>query len=132
MPSLVNIDYEQAIYLTLKSLNLFFIFLQSRIFESMAFHKFVRSELRKLISLAKNHKKMAITYRYNNWKIQKVLTIQSKKKQMQEGVSELKVKLSVWKQMITSMTSSSLSGFFNQQQRVDDSKKDEHKAEENK
>jgi hypothetical protein len=32
---------------------------------------------------------------------------------MQEGVSELKLKLGVWKQMITSMTSSSLATLMN-------------------
>lgn len=71
----------------------------------MAFHKFLRQDLRKLLSLAKNQKKMAITFRYNNWKIQKVLSMQQRKKKMVEGVAELKMKLTIWKQMITSLTS---------------------------
>lgn len=52
---------------------MFFIFLQSRIFQSDAFRRFVRNDLRKLVAMAKNYKKMALTYRYNNWKIQRIL-----------------------------------------------------------
>jgi hypothetical protein len=48
---------------------MFFIFLQSRIYESEGFNKFIKTDLKKLISLAKNYKRMALTYRFNNMKI---------------------------------------------------------------
>ena len=60
--------------LILKCLNMFFIFLQSRIYESEAFTRFIKRDLKKLLGLAKTYKKSAITYRFNNWKLQKIIT----------------------------------------------------------
>ena len=95
------LNYEQYIFLILKSFNLFVIFLQSRIFESEGFKKFFRIDLRNLNNLAKNQKRLGVTYRYNNWKIQKVLNVQKKKRDMYASVSELKLKLQLWARSIT-------------------------------
>ena len=34
-----------------------------------------------------------MTYRYNNWKLQKIVTVQQRKQKMYEGVAELRVKM---------------------------------------
>lgn len=52
-----------------KALNLFFIFLQARIYESEGFAKFQRSNLRSLMMLGANYKSLIITYIYNNKKL---------------------------------------------------------------
>lgn len=66
--SLAN-DGQSLLFLILKGLNLFFIFLQSRIYSSDAFWEFIRVDLRRLLKLASSYKSMAMTYRYNNWKL---------------------------------------------------------------
>lgn len=80
-------------FLVLKSINLFFIFLQARIYTSESFWQFIRVDLRRLLKLAQNYKKMAMTYRYNNWKLQKIVTTQQRKQKMYEGVAELRMKM---------------------------------------
>lgn len=84
---------RSLLYLVLKSANLFFIFLQSRIYESDSFKQFMREDLRRLLVLAKQYKSMAMTYRYNNWKLQKIVTVQQRKQKMYEGVAELRMKM---------------------------------------
>lgn len=84
---------EGLFFLILKSLNLFHIFLQSRIYESSEFWQFIRVDLRRLINLANSAKRVAISYRYNNWKLQKIVTLQQKKRKMYEAVAELRVKM---------------------------------------
>lgn len=81
------------VLLALKSANLFFIFLQSRVYESAAFWQFVREDLRRLLALAQQYKRMAMTFRYNNWKLQKIVTVQQRKQKMYEGVAELRMKM---------------------------------------
>ena len=84
---------RNLLFLILKSLNLFFIFLQSRIYSSEAFWEFIRVDLRRLLRLASSYKSLAMTYRYNNWKLQKIVTVQQRKTKMYEGVAELKMKM---------------------------------------
>lgn len=43
---------QSLLFLILKSVNLFFIFLQSRIYESESFWQFIRVDLRRLLKLA--------------------------------------------------------------------------------
>lgn len=83
-------------YFILKSFNLFCIFLLARIYQSDDFWKFMRIELRRLLRIGNHYKKLAMTYRYNNWKLQKIITVQQRKKKMYEGVAELKTKISLW------------------------------------
>lgn len=66
LEALAKVHLQFAI---LKCFNMFFIFLQSRIYDSEGFKKFIKTDLKKLISLAKNYKRMALTYRFNNWKL---------------------------------------------------------------
>lgn len=49
--------------------------------------------MRKLMSLATHYKRWALTFRFNNWKLQKIITLQQRKKKMYEGVAELKLKV---------------------------------------
>lgn len=49
---LVNINYDYLGLLIVKCFNLFFIFMQLRIYESDAFKKFMKRDLRRLITLA--------------------------------------------------------------------------------
>lgn len=67
---------QPLLFLLLKSFNLFFIFLQSRVYQSEAFWEFIRVDIRRLLKLAQSYKSMAMTYRYNNWKLQKIVTVQ--------------------------------------------------------
>lgn len=60
----------------------------------------MRSDRRKLLSLANGYKKLAIAYRFNNWKLQQIAALQSSKRQLYKGVGELKMKLQIWKQMV--------------------------------
>lgn len=53
----------------------------------------MRVDLRKLMSLASHYKRWAMTFRFNNWKLQKIITLQQRKKKMYEGVAELKLKV---------------------------------------
>lgn len=48
----VMINYDHLKLLVLKCFTMFFIFLQSRIYESESFDKFLKRDLRKLITLA--------------------------------------------------------------------------------
>lgn len=80
----------------LKCFNLFFIFLQCRIYESEGFDKFMKRDLRKLISLANNYKKLSSAYRYNNWKLQKVVASQQNRQKMYEGVARLKMNIKIF------------------------------------
>ena len=48
---------------------MFFIFLQSRIYESEGFMKFMKSDVPRLMALAQNYKRFAMAYRYNNKKL---------------------------------------------------------------
>jgi hypothetical protein len=97
---LVTLNRESLIYIILKSINLFHIFLQSRIYESEGFWKFVRIDLRRLLNMANNYKKFTMAYRLNNLKLQQIVNTQQIKKEMYKGVGELKYKLQVWQQMI--------------------------------
>lgn len=74
--------------------------MQSRIYESDSFYKFMRNERRRLMSLAKNYKRQAITFRFNNWKIQKIVGLQQKKLSIYKGVAELKMKLQIWQRLV--------------------------------
>ena len=58
----------------------------------------MRSDLKKILSIGNHYKRLAITYRYNNWKLQKIITLQQRKKKMYEGVAELKMKIQLWQQ----------------------------------
>jgi hypothetical protein len=56
----------------------------------------MRQDLRKLMSIGNHYKRMSITFRYNNWKLQKIITLQQRKKKMYEAVAELKMKVAVF------------------------------------
>lgn len=64
-----GLNEEHLKLLILKCMNMFFIFLQSRIYESDSFHTFMKRDLRKLMNLAKTYKKSTVTQRFNNWKL---------------------------------------------------------------
>ncbi len=49
-----------------KALNFFFIITQIRIYESEGFQKFMRVDLRQLMTMANNYKAHIIKYMYNN------------------------------------------------------------------
>ena len=53
----------------------------------------MREDLRSLLKLANNYKRLAMTYRYNNWKLQKIVSVQEKKQEMEQGVERLRVKM---------------------------------------
>jgi hypothetical protein len=99
---------QSLMFLILKSLNLFFIFLQSRIYESDSFWQFMREDLRRLHRLATSYKRMAMTYRYNNWKLQKIVTVQQRKQKMYEGVAELRVKMAHYQRAQQSLISGNI------------------------
>jgi len=65
-----------------KCFNMFFLFLQSRIYLSEAFSRFVKRDLKKLVALAKNYKRAALTYRFNNDKLQKIISSEENRKKM--------------------------------------------------
>ena len=43
---------------------------------------------------------MSLAYRHNNYKLQKIITLQENKRKMYAGVAELKMKLHLWKDLI--------------------------------
>lgn len=43
---------------------------------------------------------MAITYRFNNWKLQKIAALQQNKNLLYEVVAELKEKLKMWASLV--------------------------------
>jgi len=95
-----------------KCFNLFFLFLQSRIYTSDGFTRFVKRDLKKLVALAKNYKRVAMTYRFNNEKLQKVITAEENKKKMYKGVSEFKLKMELWKDMVKNNLQRTTAAFF--------------------
>ena len=56
-------------------MNLFFIFLQARIYESHGFSKFVRVDLRSMMNMGVNFKRLIITYIYNNKKLEQIIQV---------------------------------------------------------
>lgn len=56
-----------------KALNFFFIIMQSRVYESEGFQKFMRVDLRQLMNMANNFKQRIITYIYNNKKLEDII-----------------------------------------------------------
>jgi hypothetical protein len=85
--SFFMLNESQLKFLILKCLNMFFIFLQNRIYESESFHKFMKRDLRKLMTIAKSYKRQSLTFRFNNWKLQKIVTTQKNLKTMYNGVA---------------------------------------------
>lgn len=77
-------------------MNLFFIFLQARIYDSEGYQKFVRSDLRSLMSMGVNFKSMIITYVYNNRKLQDIIQVQQRKKNMRKQLDELQDMVGVY------------------------------------
>ncbi len=70
-------------------MNLFFIFLQSRIYVSDGFNKFRRVNLRYLMNMGVNYKKIIMTYIYNNKKLEEIIQLQQKKKLMYKKLEGL-------------------------------------------
>jgi hypothetical protein len=68
----------------------------------------MREDLRRLLRLATSYKKMAMTYRYNNWKLQKIVTVQQRKQKMYEGVAELRVKMAHFQRAQQSLISGNI------------------------
>jgi hypothetical protein len=79
-------NFENLSYLLLKATNLFFIFLQARIFKSEGFTKFMRVDLRSIMNMGKNYKKDIMTFMYNNKKLEKIIQVQQNRKQMIKDV----------------------------------------------
>jgi len=67
--TLLDISVVHLQFAIFKCFNLFFIFLQSRVYESESFKKFAKGDLKKLIAMAKNYKRLSLTYRFNNMKL---------------------------------------------------------------
>jgi hypothetical protein len=73
-----------------KALNFFFIITQIRIYESEAFKKFMRVDLRQLMTMANNYKANIIKYMYNNKKLEDIIKSQQKTKLMYKDLQKLK------------------------------------------
>ena len=82
----MNLNIENLSYLLLKATNLFFIFLQARIYKSEGFKKFIRVDLRSIMNMGKNYKKDIMTFMYNNKKLEKIIQVQQNRKQMIKDV----------------------------------------------
>jgi hypothetical protein len=63
------LELQNMFFFMVKALNLFFIFLQTSIYKSDGFPKFQRGNLRHLLMMGANYKRMIITYIYNNRKL---------------------------------------------------------------
>jgi len=82
----MKLNFENLSYLLLKATNLFFIFLQARIYKSEGFKKFMRVDLRSIMNMGKNYKKDIMTFMYNNKKLEKIIQVQQNRKQMIKDV----------------------------------------------
>lgn len=82
----MKLNFENLSYLLLKATNLFFIFLQARIYKSEGFTKFMRVDLRSIMNMGKNYKKDIMTFMYNNKKLEKIIQVQQNRKQMIKDV----------------------------------------------
>lgn len=82
----MKLNFENLSYLLLKATNLFFIFLQARIYKSEGFEKFMREDLRSIMNMGKNYKKDIMTFMYNNKKLEKIIQVQQNRKQMIKDV----------------------------------------------
>lgn len=51
------LNFQNLAFLVLKATNMFFIFLQARIYSSVGFTKFVRADLRQLMNMGANYKR---------------------------------------------------------------------------
>lgn len=63
------LEPQNLYFFMVKAMNFFFILLQSRIYDSEGFSKFMRVDLRSLMNMGMNFKCMIMTYAYNNQKI---------------------------------------------------------------
>ncbi len=94
---LVHLDPQNLYFFILKSMNLFFIFLLTQIYSSDGYKKFIRCDLRNYLLMANNFKSEIMAYFYNNTKLEKMITIQQKKKKMHDGVDEIAKDVKKWK-----------------------------------
>lgn len=105
---LANLDVQNLYYFILKSMNLFFIFLLIQIYKSDGYKKFLRTDLRAYLVMAKNYKGYIMAYFYNNRKMEKMIQIQQKKTQMYKQVKSLQDEVLKWRQAQLSV----FNGFF--------------------
>ena len=71
----VKLNINNFHHLLLKTVTLFFIFLQARIYKSEGFKKFMREDLRSLLDIGKKYKKNIITSIFNNEKIENIIKV---------------------------------------------------------
>lgn len=86
-------------------MNLFFIFLQARIYESPGFAKFVRADLRLIMNMGMNFKRQIISYIYNNKKLEQIIQVQQMKKHMNNQLDELKDEIFVFQKQQSTLIS---------------------------
>lgn len=112
-----ELEMQNLFFFMVKALNLFFIFMQTRIYDSEGFSKFQRSKLRSLMMMGSNYKRMIITYIYNNKKLQNIIRVQQKKKHMNDQLEELKDEVRVFQRQQKSL----LWGLFKRRDEPEDS-----------
>lgn len=74
------IEMQNLFFFMVKALNFFFIIMQSRVYESEGFQKFMRVDMRQIMSMANNYKSSIIKYVYNNKKLEDIIKSQQKTK----------------------------------------------------
>lgn len=94
-----EVNTANVVYILLKAFTYFLVSLQIQIFNAKTYkEKFVKKDLEKFLDQAQT-KGLCITYKFNNYKLQKLAEKQHNKKEMENSLVELKRKLKNWQKL---------------------------------